>query len=180
MAVDLNVKLSAIPEVDKDAFAQYGVKGMKWGVVREALRRKTPEERLQKLADKDAKGEKNDALKRKRVVDLSKSKDAKDAKFIRNKAKISGLETLSNKDLTTAIRRMNLEVTYNNLKYEQSNQSIIGQGKQFLGEVAKGVFVNAASSWVSRPGSGSPVRVRSYVGNPNVIQGSVVRKSLDS
>lgn len=95
--------------------AHYGVKGMKWGV----RRKRTPGE--------PAHG------------------DAKRAKRVVGRARNSGTDAISNKDLQAAITRMNLEQQYNRLRPKTNSEkakawvaeTLLGIGKEQANRVAK-------------------------------------------
>lgn len=95
--------------------AHYGIKGQKWGV-----RRKRP-------SSEPAHG---DAKRSKRVV---------------SRARESGTDAISNKDLRAAIERMNLEQQYNRLRPKTNSekakawiaQTLLGIGKDQASQVAR-------------------------------------------
>lgn len=115
----------------EDFLEHYGVKGMHWGV-RKAV----------------------DAVKGNAAVKYaSASEDHKRAVAVKTKAKVAGVQTLTNKDLQDVITRMNLEVNYKGLKEVQHAQSYIGKGKKWAGNFITDVLKDAAASWLKRPGS---------------------------
>lgn len=82
--------------------SHYGVRGMKWGV------RRSPAE-------------------------IAKaSGDAKASQKIRDTAKSSGTDALTNKQLQTAINRMNLEVNYSRLNDQTRKKSVGEKAVKFL------------------------------------------------
>lgn len=101
-----------------DVLAHYGVKGMKWGVRR---KRTAPGE--------PAHG------------------DAKRAKRVVSRARTSGTDAISNKDLQAAITRMNLEQQYNRLRPKSNSEkakawiaeTLLGIGKDQASRVARDV-----------------------------------------
>lgn len=123
----------------------YGVKGMKWGV-----------------------------LRREGAKLVMPSDDAVKAGVTRAKAKFGGVHTLSNKDLQHIIKRMDLEVKYKDLKDIQHQQSIVGKGARWVGRVFTNVLSGTLVSWLGRPsftgtprphgGSSAPIRVISTTG----------------
>lgn len=136
----------------------YGVKGMKWGVIRSRL-------------SSGAKDVHNY---------VKTSGDAKAAGAVKQKAKIAGVDSLSNKDLATVITRMNLENQYKNLKQAEHDQSLVGMGKKWAGNFINDVLKDAAASWLKRPGSNFSGRTsaRAYSWGKQVggaIEGSIVQ-----
>lgn len=105
----------------------FGVKGMKWGVIHDKIRG-------------------NAAVKY-----ASSSDDHKRAQSVRVKSKLTGVNTLSNKELRDVIHRMDLEVKFKDLKTVQHNQSLLGKGKQWVGRVVTDILVGTAVSWLRRP-----------------------------
>lgn len=100
-----------------DVLAHYGVKGMKWGV----RRKRSPTEPAH-----------GDAKRTKRVV---------------SRARESGTDAISNKDLQAAITRMNLEQQYNRLRPKSNSekakawvaQTLLGIGKEEASKAARDV-----------------------------------------
>lgn len=147
---------------DEDTIKHHGVKGQKWGVIRQRL----------------TGGAKKVILP---------SDDHIKSSVIRGRASLGGVHTLSNKDLETIIKRMDLEVKYKELKTVKHNQSLIGKGAAWLGRVATDILVNTAVSWLRRPGfSGarftSSTRPhgtdRPAIDGPRVINGEVVNPPI--
>lgn len=106
-----------------DFLEHYGVRGMKWGVHRDRS--------AVEVTPKTAPGRKVKATGGKFH---EPSQDAIRAAVIRQQAKKSTTDSLSNKELQDLVTRMNLEAQYNNL-----NHNNVGIGKKLtrliLGEV---------------------------------------------
>ncbi len=153
--------LSMTAEAAGEAFIKhFGVKGMRWGVVRDKIRG-------------------NPAVKL-----ASASEDHKKAQAVKTKAKLVGVQTLSNRDLQVVINRMNLEVNYKNLKAVEHDQSLLGKGKRWVADFVTDVAKDAAASWLKRPGSNfsgrTTARGRAWVGRQPVINGTVVPAAIGS
>lgn len=103
----------------QDVLAHVGVKGMKWGV------------------------------RKSRSADRPVSDDAKAASAVRTTAKTSGTAALSNRDLQTAITRMNLEQQYSRLS--ANNRS---PGAKFisnlLGDIGKQQVNRAVNQYANQ------------------------------
>jgi 2'-5' RNA ligase len=102
----------------QEALAHYGVKGMRWGVTtkdRATQRTPTPVTTTQKKPGKytKAKGGKN----------IPAHEDAIRALELRQKAKSSTTDALSNSDLREAIARMNLENQYHSASFSSDRRS---------------------------------------------------------
>lgn len=138
---------------DEAVVKHFGVKGMRWGVVRE--------------------GAKTLALG---------SDDHVKASVVKAKAKIAGVHTLSNKDLNTIIKRMDLEVKFKELKTIKHNQSLLGKGANWVGRVATDILVTSVASWFKAPWSRGGHASRPSGGfNGRVINGSIVpQRSIGS
>lgn len=138
----------------------FGVKGMKWGVIRDKVRG-------------------NPAVKL-----ASASEDHKRAHKVKSQAKLVGVHTLSNKDLQDVINRMNLEVSYKNLKTVEHEQSLLGKGKKWAANFVTDVLKDAAASWLKRPGSNASGRTsargRAWVGGQPVINGTATPLAIGS
>lgn len=104
-----------------DELAHYGVKGMKWGVRKQRMPtgvtvKKTPGRRV-----KTSGGENQPA-----------SKDAVAAAKLRQRAKKSTTDSLSNVELQDLVRRMNLEQQYRNLAAQDQ-----GPAQKFVQRLVK-------------------------------------------
>lgn len=115
----------------------FGIKGMRWGV-----RRSVNELR----------------------ENLKPSADAIAAGKAKGKAKIGGVEALSNKEIQTAITRMNLERQYVDIL---GNDSFKGRAKKWMANFMRDVAKDTLVSYVGRGGRGgggsSSSPGRSYV-----------------
>jgi len=133
----------------------FGVKGMHWG-------------------QRKAEAIKGNAA----VKAISSSEDHKRATQVRIKAKVAGVNTLSNKDLEDLLTRMNLETRLVSLKKVEHEQSLVGKGKKWAANFVTDVLKDAAASWIRRPGRDrGPVKVKSWTTGQqfaNAIDGSVV------
>ena len=101
----------------------YGVKGMKWGV---RMERKPRNPEPVKIVEKPG--------MRMRAVggrNLRAHSDAKEALASRTKARRSGLDSLSTKELGTLVKRMQLEQQYNSIS-SQRNVSTVKRGERIL------------------------------------------------
>lgn len=100
-------------ETIDDVLAHFGIRGMKWGV------------RRSRGADGTVGGEHGN----------STSNDAERAKEYHQRAKTSGLHTLSNQELQHLISRMNLEQQYSKLEAPTSTGGDkIRKGQKFIRE----------------------------------------------
>jgi hypothetical protein len=144
----------------------FGVKGMKWGVHHD-----TPD------SVGGAVGKAKEFVKT--------SDDAAKATQIRTRAKIAGVNTLSNKDLQDLVTRMNLETQFKNLKTIEHEQSLVGQGKKWALNFVTDVLKDTAASWLKRPGSNASGRTsaRAYTWGTQVggaIAGSAKPRAIGS
>lgn len=107
-------------ETTKDILEHYGIKGMRWGVRRtqEQLKNPTPV----KITSKPGMPIVTRGGKR-----IPTHDEAKEAAIARQKAKSSGLQALSNKEIQTIVTRMNLEQQY--AKLNPTTKSI---GRRFV------------------------------------------------
>lgn len=148
----------AMSAVGEEFLSHFGVKGMKWGVVRDRVRG-------------------NAAVKL-----ASASDDHKRANSVKTKAKVVGVHTLSNKELQEVITRMNLEVSYKSLKTVEHEQSLLGKGKKWAAGFVTDVLKDAAASWLKRPGSNATGRTsargRAWIGQQPIIDGNVVQRAI--
>lgn len=111
-----------------EAFLEhYGVKGMKWGVIRS-----------------QAPGVAKAAVKKA----YKPSDDAKKAQIYMARAKLGGVRNLDNKEMQLVIRRMELERQYKELYGERQWHTA---GKKWAGKFLTDVAKNAATSWLSNP-----------------------------
>jgi 2'-5' RNA ligase len=155
--LESNMYMTALGE---KFFQHYGVKGMKWGVLRDKIQG-------------------NAAVKL-----ASSSDDHKQASAVKTKAKLVGVNTLSNKELETLIRRMDLEVKFKDLKTIEHNQSLLGKGKKWAGKVVTDVLVGAAISWLRRPGGfggkRAPTKADAWVRRQpgGIVEGTATQRSI--
>lgn len=131
-----------------------GVKGMRWGVIRDKIK----ENPVVKYA--------------------SPSSDHTAVQKTRLKAQVVGVRTLSNKDLQHLIKRVDLEVKYKDLKAVKHKQSLLGKGAAWVGRAATNILVGTAISWLGRGGipdlrkarpHPGPANYPSWVGRPGAI-----------
>lgn len=129
-------------DIDAEFLEHFGVKGMRWGVVRNSYQSKRD-------AIKNSRG----GRASKAVSDALVTKDARAVKRVKTKMKVIGVDGLTNKDLQLAIQRMNLEVQYSQLKKAQFDESMLGKGKRFVGKFF-GAFVTEAASAAANGAAG--------------------------
>lgn len=147
--------------------AHYGVKGMKWGIRR----------------DNAVSGGKRAATA---AYNYAKpAPDAVRAKKIKTRAKVVGVDALSNQDLQGLITRMNLERQFSELKQVEQAETYVGKGKKWAGNFINDVLKDAASSWLKRPGSNFSGRTsgRAYSWGQQVggaIGGTPTRKVIEA
>lgn len=130
----------------------YGVKGMKWGVIR----------------DRGAAGARQAAGKVKEAY--KPSQDAIRAQQYMTRAKLGGVRNLDNREMQQVINRMNLERQYKELYGErQWHNAGVKWAKNFVEDVLKDV----ASSWLRNPfaSRGGPPRGDSPIRTTAVING---------
>lgn len=173
--------------IDPNHLQHYGVKGMRWGIIRDRLHGGTGSAegdaaKVKRLLEKDKVAKNKDALKRRQIVDLNPTKDHRDASRVRVKAKVSGVKTLTNDDLQVLITRMNLERQFVDLKQAEEAQTLVGAGKRWAGNFVTDVLKDASSSWLKRPGSNASGRTsgraRAWVGRQPVIDGVVTQRAI--
>ena len=109
------LKQAAIQQAGLDALEHYGVKGMRWG------RRKSEGTSAVEVTPRGKK------LKAKGGEGHQPSEDAIKTAAAKQKAKKSGVHTLSNEELQQAINRMNLESNF-----KQGNAKQASAGKKFV------------------------------------------------
>jgi len=127
LKIDDNAALSM--SAKGEAFLEhFGVKGMNRGVVHDR-----------------AKGA-HAAYKK-----ATTSADAQASHKVRTKAKVVGVNALTNKELQTVITRMNLEQQYVHLKRVEHDQSLVGMGKKWVGNFVTDVLKDVATSWLRNP-----------------------------
>lgn len=135
----------------------FGVKGMHWG-------------------QRKARDLKGSAV----AKAIASSEDHKKAAQVRMKAKVTGVNTLSNKELEDLLTRMRLETQFSTLKKVEHEQSLVGKGKKWAANFVTDVLKDAAASWIRRPGGGrdrGPVKAQAWTTGQqfaNAIDGSVV------
>lgn len=110
----------------EETLKHYGVPGMKWGV----RRNRTPNSVT--VSTKPGKRVKTSGGKNQPA-----SSDAKVAASLRQKAKSSTTDSLSNDELQTLVKRMNLEQQYSSLSSQKR-----GAGSKFIKEVILGTSKN--------------------------------------
>lgn len=102
----------------------YGVKGMRWGVTTKDRAAQVDPQAVTITQKKPGTFAKAEGGK-----DLPLSADAKAALELRQKAKASTTDALSNQELQAAIQRMNLEQQYSNLTFQSDRRS---KGEKFV------------------------------------------------
>lgn len=138
-----------------EAFLQhFGVKGMKWGVIRDHA--KSGGEFVKEA--------------------YTPSKDAINAQKYQVKAKLGGVRALNNHEMSLVIRRMELEQKYRDLYGERQ---LTTKGARWAKKFANDVLKDAAASWLKRPGSNFSGRTSATAWRngqvfSNVIEGSIV------
>lgn len=134
-------------EVD-DILAHYGIKGMRWGVRRSSsqLSGPTPITINAKPGKKIVTtGGKN----------LPVSEDAKQAAVIKQKARASGSQSLSNDEMRILVTRMNLEQQYSKLNPKQ-----VSLGEKFLKEYGPVGALEGAKIYYKSTGKDIPANVK--------------------
>ena len=123
--------ISHTPSFD-EALAHYGVKGMKWGVRK---RDKAP----QGPADIEVKAKPGKAIKTKGGERHGASEDAIAKAVLKQKAKASTIDSLSNEELQALTKRLQLEANYTKLINGEESR----KGKSFVDKLL-GKEVDAA------------------------------------
>lgn len=133
---ELEIKHMDLDSVD-GVLAHYGVKGMRWGVRKTTAERSAPSE--VKVKSKLARGGATDiqvkAKAGRGVVSTKGGKknvatdDAIQTKAVRQKAKASTTDALTNAELKTAVERMQLEKKYRDL---QKSEPMMKRGEDFI------------------------------------------------
>jgi formylmethanofuran dehydrogenase subunit B len=173
-------------ETGSDFLAHYGVKGMKWGVIRDSVK-SNPKGALRTA--RKAAGVVSDikATKVRNLKDYHEysktNPDYQQAQEIRRKQRVVGVQTLSNRELQTVINRMNLEMQYRNLKQAEFGDTYVGMGTKFVGGVLRDAATDTVSSWVKRPGSNmsgrSSARASAYAHQIRTsLDGTVTQRRL--
>lgn len=126
MTLDLEAR-ARHEAVGEKFLAHYGVKGMRWGVIRD----RGPG--LAKAAVKKA---------------YMPSTDAKKASVYMARAKLGGVRNLDNREMQAVIQRMALEKQYKELYGERQWHTA---GKKWAGKFLTDVAKSAATSWLSNP-----------------------------
>lgn len=126
--------------VEEDSLLHYGIKGMKWGVIRDRV--------------------KNSAVGKA----YSPSDDAVKAQQYMVRAKLGGVKNLNNREMQAVIRRMDLERQYKDLYGERQWHTA---GKKWATKFATDVLKDVASSWLRNPfakknDNNDPVRVKAW------------------
>lgn len=129
----------------------YGVKGMKWGVVRAKATT------LGRAGGSAVKGA------------YKPSKDAVEAQRAMARAKLGGVQNLDNREMQRVINRMNLERQYKELYGERQWHNA---GKKWATKFANDVLRDVTTSWLSNPfarggGQSGPVRAESWTTGQN-------------
>ena len=123
-----------IDELDETEFMHYGVKGMRWGVRKRRSEESSAPSEPQSVSIKQ--DPKTKRLQTAGGGGHKPSDDALTAVAIRQKAKASGAVSLSNKEMETLVKRLNLEANY--AKAMAANAPPKSKGKQMLENIVKG------------------------------------------
>lgn len=134
----------SMSDMGEEFLEHYGIKGMKWGIRRDHI-------------DAGAAFVKSAYLP---------SADAKKAKTVQVKAKLGGVHSLNNHEMSMVIRRMELEQRYRDLYGEhQLHDEAVSKGKRWskkgarwTGKFVEDVLKDSAASWLKRPGSNASGR----------------------
>lgn len=120
----LNDAADQLLGLNEKTFKHYGVRGMRWGV-RKRRRGSTP-------TPVDVRAEPGKRVTATGGSGRPPSDDAKRAAALKQKARASTIDSLSNKEIQTLIARMNLEQSY--VKLDPPKE---GLAKKFLKQVLK-------------------------------------------
>lgn len=119
-----------------DVLAHYGIKGMRWGVRR-------TNEQLDGAHDVTLRTAPGKRIKATGGRERPTHHDAKSAAVLRQRAKRSTTDSLSNAELRQLIERMNLERQYSSLKNDRANpvakflsKLLLDQGKKQAGSIS--------------------------------------------
>lgn len=125
--------MDTMDDVD-DVLAHFGVKGMKWGVRKSSTARQEDFRRDAKERKKNVvvKAEPGKKIKTKGGKELNASEEAIRTAIIKQKAKGSRPSSLSNQELSEAIKRMQLEQQFRELNKKSST---VGRGKAAVKEL---------------------------------------------
>lgn len=107
-------------EVAMSDLSHYGVKGMQWGVRKDKRSLALPGQKEVTVVSRAGRG----VVKTSGGRRAQASDDAATAAAVRQKAKASRIDSVSNKDLQTAITRMNLERQFNKAVKEYGRKSV--------------------------------------------------------
>lgn len=121
-------------DIVEDILEHHGIKGMKWGVRRTRQQLSNPTE--VKIVAKPGRAIVTTGGRRNPTHD-----EAKEAAIARQKAKTSGLQALSNKEIQTIVTRMNLENQYAKLNPRKKRR-----GEDFVKELISDAAPNIALS----------------------------------
>lgn len=132
-------------EVENNELQHYGVLGMKWGVRKDGRPQgygnpnyKGPIKRARERKEREARklrGRTGEEIRKTRSGNFQTksgkavSRDAANARRQQVKARVSGSDSLSNKELQSLVNRMNLEQQYDRLTTPTPQKSL---GKQFI------------------------------------------------
>lgn len=160
------IELAMTMRRGEDFLQHYGVKGMKWGVIRSKL------PSAAKTAVKKAYAPSSDAVK---------------AQQFMARARLGGVRNLNNAEMQLVINRMNLERQYKELYGERQWHNA---GKKWALNLVTGILRDAGASWLSNPfgsarrrGSDEPVHTTAWTNGQTfarVIEGRASRRAIGS